>query len=455
MRTNLQRTLTLVTAGVLVAACSEQPAGPAESFEAAAAPTKGCELVMPISKAAQSYFSNPERRTAQDLIKILGDACGTGIQGTTRTAAWNVISFVEATRNAGKGGALADGSTLVNGLLACTTSLCAPAALPGIDFTSALMSTGVFGVRAGGQQYVASILPIPFTDYQGNPNSAYWGIEVDKPWYDVTGSTPDPTLVYGAPIFQGGVSLKDVSLSNVQFAFHLYPDNVKDFEDDLHVGVCLTSPLAVPHQIPGDNSSPELLPAVQRAPNAGMVGVVLQRDQVSFCGDLIKDVVYASLFAPVSSLVEAILPASMRTMFFGDRSTTVIGGTPLDFSDFAVIGANTTGRLVLLNGPNPVVTEGQSVGNLVVQAVTGMDTPVEKVLVHWEVFNNSGVPAGAILTGETSKITAEVDGGLFGVARFNDVRVGKPGGYIICAYGELAGFEFAPVCSQQFQARNN
>jgi hypothetical protein len=75
------------------------------------------------------------------------------------------------------------------------------------------------------------------------------------------------------------------------------------------------------------------------------------------------------------------------------------------------------------------------------------------VLVTVFIFNNQGVPAGAVLSGDLSAYTEERDG-VQGIATFDNVIVGKPGGYTVCAAGTLAGFTFAEACSNLFNVRN-
>src|SRR5690606_23978397 len=229
------------------------------------------------------------------------------------------------------------GSPLVNALLACTSGPCRAADLPGIDFLPALGPYGVFAVRRTDEKPAVGHGAAPFTDASGNENTALWGVEVTEAWSAVAGA--NPVLVYGGP--GGTLALQDVALGNLQFTFDVFPD-LGTFPDGLlHVGACFSREIALPH-VGGDESRPTLRPRMQRE------GVLLSTHAPTFCP---PEPGRASLIGAVASLLEPIAPAAIRGLFRSDLRIRVVGGTPLDFSEFAPVGAHPIGTLAILQGP--------------------------------------------------------------------------------------------------------
>ena len=74
---------------------------------------------------------------------------------------------------------------------------------------------------------------------------------------------------------------------------------------------------------------------------------------------------------------------------------------------------------------------------------------MERVRVNVYIKKNRGIPAGAVLIGNTSGYTNEIDG----TVTIDDLTIRKPGGYTICVRGELNGFTFQEVCSAKFHIR--
>jgi hypothetical protein len=433
--------LAAVLAGAMGACTDAQPSAPlADPIDMAAAVATGpCSLLRDITSDARSYFPQPERRTAQDIVQAMGTDCKNGLQAGLTARAWQLLGMVEAVLEGGRGGDLATGSSLVNGLLGCTGSLCEFPPSPFIDFSGALASGGLFAVRSQSTDPAVSRDPVQFTDLRGTLISAFWGVEVDQPWAQVTFA--DPVLVYGRPLTSNGVPLSDAAIGNIQYELNVYPDAGEFLDGALHVGACFS-----PEAVFDDGTNP-LEPRMQREQ------VLLEEHVPGFCSSVFTPVQSASLFGSLFALAKDVAQPLLSLFVMADRSAPAVGGTPLDFSRFAPVAANTNARLEFVSQPNPTPTESQPIGTFQVRARSGAGTPMEKVLVTVYIFNNQGVPAGAVLSGDLSAYTEERDG-VQGIATFDNVIVGKPGGYTVCATGSLAGFTFAEACSNLFNVRN-
>lgn len=434
-------------------ACSDATTDPARSRDPvgidATVVAGACDLTAGLAQDAAAYFAPPDAQLGSGLVKDITSACIAGNATAVRAIAIQVLQLVETALNTGRGGDPAAGSSLVNGLLACTASLCDSAAVPqpgalnavqGIDFAAALSAFGLFAVRTTGTQSALARGAIPFTDFLGLANTAQWGVEVDQPWNLVT--FVNPTIVYGAPVLQGGVSLDELGIGDLQYSIDVYPDAGPLLDGALHVSVCFAADVDLPALVVA------LEARMQRE------GVVLQEHVPGFCPTSTAQT--ASVISPVVSLVRKILPASLRSLLRGDTKVRVVGGTPLDFSRFAPIAAATDGTLEFASVVPREVTEGQPLPTIQVLARSGSGTPMEIVDVTLSLKTNRGVPAGAVLKGDTQSPTTEANG-VWGIATFPDdgnlLSVGKPGRYLLCANGTLNGFTFAEICTT-FHARN-
>lgn len=433
----------IVLSSVIVAAACMDSGEPAAVPEAAIAPaaavaTGPCWLSKDIAQDARSYFSQPEQKTAQDLVQAMNAACKDGSQVDVAASAWQIVALVETVLEADRGGDPATGSALVNGLLGCTSSLCETLPSPAIDFTGALMSEGLFALRSQTADPAISRNPVQFTDLRGTTIDGIWGVEVDQPWAQV--AFADPVLIYGNPLTSNGAPVNEATIGNIQYKLDVYPDAGEFLDGALHVGACFSPDVVY------DDGTNLLEPLLQREL------VLLEAHVPGFCGTVFPATQTASLFGPLVSVVKSLLPAPFA-FARADKKAPAVGGTPLDFSRFALVAANTNGYLEFLTQPDPSPTEGEPIGNLQIRAMSGADTPMEKVVISVYLIGNYGIPAGAELSGDLTAITQERDG-LQGIATLDNVLVGKPGGYTLCATGSLAGFTFAEACSDLFNVKN-
>ena len=438
MRPISGRLILPLLAPLALAACMDNapsalPAEPELPLQAALSPGD-CTLSKDLAQAARSWFPRPERNDAASLAQDLHRACTREQPAAVKTNALALLDMMETMLNEGRGGPAGDGSSLANVLLACTRGLCNPAGNPGLDLVAALQhAAGVFAIRHGSEDSrpVQARSWTPFSDGVAD-NHALWGIDVDAPWAEVANA--DPVLLYGTPV--STLQLLDPGLGGLQYDFNRWPA-VGLFDDELHVWVCFADEAGLPH-------APDVEPEGRMQRES-----TLLEDYTPNCPQYVASS-GATLATPFMRLARAILPQplhafAMRT----DRGVRHIGGSPLDFSRFAPVGANPDGELEWEVPPASVVTVGGAL-NVQVRARTGSGTPIEKVRVILEVAGNQGAPAGAFVS-DNEALTREADG----IAVFDKAAVNKPGGYTICARGELDGFTFEPVCSTMFHARNN
>jgi hypothetical protein len=428
---------------------SNGPAGPEPVLSEAPGP-KPCDTGA-VSRSARSYFSQPESKAAQELLGALAKACAAGDDGSVRTQGWQVIALVEQALEAARGGDPTTGDALLNGLIDCLENRCLPTSANDLAFAASLGTYGLFAVRSGGTAPAVQRAALPFTDFSGAGNQAIWGLEVDQAWSYVTGS--DSVLLFGAPVSGAGISLLDLGFGGLQFDMNRYPVPPpgapgNPFRDEgLHVGVCFASPVELPHP-DGDEGRRAMDPRMQRE------AVLLEFSTPSFCGEAFPTVQSASLLGAAIDLARGLLPRPLLAAFFSDRQAPSLGGTPLNFSHFAPVAAQVEGSLEWVTPPPGVVVEGEPLGPLEVRALSGAGTPIEKVLVALSIRANQGVPAGAVLSGDTSAVTDEERG----IATFPDggadaPSIGKPGGYLVCANATLTGYEFPEACVE-VHARN-
>ena len=422
---------------VVLAACSEAATPPTEAPGARQAAVAGdCDLLKSMPADARSFFIQPEQKTAQDIIKLIGEGCSAGNQTATTAQSWQLLSLMESVLDQNRAGSPAAGSQLANKLLACTASLCNAAALPGINFVPALAQYGLFAVRGNNATDALSRGAQPFVDFQGKSNSARWGVEVDQPWPAITGVPM--IVVYGAP--ETTLAVQELHVGNLRYDLKTWPDVA--FAEGLHVGTCFASEVELP-EVAGANPAPRMR----------REGILLETATPGFCPPPVQS---ASIFGSFAALARKLLPGAIADNFLAGEKASGVGGTAADFSRFAPVASNANGVVEFVAGPNNVVIAGQSIGVIQVRVRSGDGTPMERALVTLTIRGNNGEPAGADLTGDLTSFTQELNGG---IATFPDnggapVVVGKAGGYRLCATASQGGFVFGEICSDVFNARN-
>lgn len=436
----------LILTGCMDRSPAVSPAEP-DLFMQAAVKPGDCGLMQDLVKDVKSVFPMPAGRDQNTLAGDLDRACKAGHADGVRQAAIGLLAAIETALDGGASISPSVGGNLANALLACTQGLCNLNQLPNpaIDFTKAFDDAGTFAIRHG-----LSAVPVvardwvEFTDYEKHPstatrtNWALWGIDVDAAWSVV--AKADPILIYGGPA--NTLETGDPGIGDLQYDFKRWPVAGQFQDDKLHVWVCFASAdgAALPHP----SSGVEPKGRMQRE------GILLSEYEPN-CSQYEQTIRSASLVAPILNLVRGVLPRNLFAFALrNDTRTPHVGGSPLDFSVFAPVGADTEGTLDWVVAPPATVVAGESISpTMKVAAFSGSGTPMEKVKVIIEVQKNSGTPAGAFVS-DSAAITLETDG----IASFPGAAINKPGGYTVCATGQLTGFTFEPVCAT-FQARNN
>ncbi|MDH3225130.1 MAG: hypothetical protein OEO23_15520, partial [Gemmatimonadota bacterium] len=281
----------------------------------------------------------------------------------------------------------------------------------------------------------------------GVANRALWGVETSATsWPDATGI---PTILfYGNPTSNGLLNLSEMPFGELALEMESFPDLDGFPGNQVHVGVCFETEITVPH-LGGDESAPTLAERLQRE------GTILEPHSVDCAGwesSTAQSSLMSTLGGAVALLGQAFLPQPLAAALMTDRRAPSTGGTPIDFSIFAPVAADPQGRMEWITPP----ADGDDdafLAPIVVQAVTGLGTPIELVHVTLRLIGNEGLPAGASFCEpgvspcpDPEAYTLETLSGFDPVATFDTVRIWKPGGYTICAQGSLNGFTFEETC---------
>jgi len=398
---------------------------------------------------ARDYFSNPESQDAQDLIKLMEDACGTD-QAAVTAEGWQLLSLVETTLYQGAGGDAADGDAVVNGALAFMFPCAAGAAgctVPSGDFTVALdpdaSANGAFGVRALEANDTTPVFSRGTPTWAAEPGQTGGPDSPSLTWQVSLPDASQPALLYGKPKSSTSFPINDTQLSDT-YEWNIIPRPANGFDEQLVIGVCIN-----PGPLSGET------PRVQRNATALQVGITSACEIDDF------DAVYPFAATPstMDLLAEgagAVLASLAPQPLFASlvvKGGGGVGGQVNNFSDFTLVGADTDAELVFVTGPTDVSTNGSGIatlGTIQVLAQTGSGTPIEFINVTLIAKDNNG--ATVVFGGDTSKLTVENGG----VATFDDLTLNKTGGYQICATAADASFSFAgEYCSARFNVRPN
>jgi hypothetical protein len=477
MKTKLLILPGMLLAVALLATCTEQPAMAPDNDVEAVTPTLSsvvaCDLVKQMEAEVRDYFkngSNSVRQATSTSMRLLGSACGALDETGIETQSVFLLKEIEKAVKAGYGGAASLGASLARNLIACNTvegcsinaddiSMTDPFALPSLaDLQKALGDpTGTFAVRATDERIAAvARAKIPFTHEsdEGIPESNYalfgaqlgpnttWVIANQNP------ATQPFVVIYGFKTESVNV-IADVGENvvgnddHLGYTFNRWPD-MGQFKADrlVNVGVCFAEPIGFPHIV----NTPDPKGRMQRE---GVALFWFTPTFADFCRPTPPN--YASILGPVKTFALSLMPRSWAAMFMTDIRTPVIGGGSIDWSEFAPAGLNTQGTLEMTTKPDDrsVFQVNAEVINFTVEARSGGGTPME-VPVEIYVAGNSGEPADAIIGPEPLiRFTSEADG----IVHFNDMFLGKPGGYTICVRANVPGFTFTEACTGLIYAK--
>lgn len=452
-----------LVAGMVFAACDggqERSDRSDTLLEPSAAPVSAQCRTNGLARSARDYFVRPQQQAATRALSDLEDACAAG--DPVSELVFSVLALMEDALAGGVAGDPSDGVALANGLIdylcAADGALCSP--FPEPISEAALGPAGIFAILGSGNEAVTARGSVPFS-FAGEDNEALWVVETTAAsWSEATGA--DLILFYGSPDLTTPINPDELSIGDLALELLSFPD-VDGFATDnqVHVGVCYMDPVPLPHTGSGSFGEPETVERMQREET------ILQVHTLVSCPLTWPDPSPSLALAEVVDravgfLAQALLPEPLAAALMGDRSASSTGGSAADFSRFAPVAADPEGRLEYTQPPTDGVA-GEFLNTIEVQALSGMGTPMERVNVTLVLIGNNGLPAGASFCPtdpedpdcETAPVrkTVETLSGFDPVATF-DVRILKPGGYTICATGEIGGFSFEEDC-EVIHIKNN
>ena len=444
------RWTTLVLAVALAACSPDRPTALTEPFDGSVASalssTSDCSLSS-LSGFAKTYYGSASNISSAD-IKALGDACKAyvGAKGdlakqaaaqlAANAAGFEIFKDVSSVARSREAYATA-GANLVVGTLAYldigTASLS--------DIEKSLSAGGLFGV--GGSSALKTI----FARNDGD----HWGI---------LAAWNRDVLVYGYSINGTASGLPSAS----QFGAYdistlpVTTTSSKPFTGSYSVGVCFRN------YVDGVNT-----PTTREVPSAVRVQHTTSPEFLNATEDLCS-ATYASndasfgqrLLAYAGRAASLFVPSALYAA--GDAKTGV-GGFGSDLSPFYTPNL---GGLNVAYVQQP--TDNSAFGGIIPPIAVSVTTVNGAIIgrgstVVLYVANNSGSPAGAVMTWATGysgdpcpstapagSICKLVDP-TTGVATFNGATTDKPGGYILAAYANLNGIESAPLNSNSFNMK--
>lgn len=411
--------------GLLLAACvgDRDTTAPRSAPNAASfgkTPPATCDFNTLRSEGRDFFSSNTD--PVFDIIKSMTDAFGTGGAAAATPFGLDVFAQIASARLTSRqiAGASAAGGTLVRDVAKCTNL---GAVDPAVAATA--LASGIFEVRGGTGDSQSPALAKPDVFPR-------WGVEIKAP--ATTWPTPRH-LVLGTP----GAATTELggepqSISGfVGYEVATLPVSVP--KGGLRVGICIKTTTAD-------------LNAVNRLIHGG---VVEGNSAPTFCdgaplATLSRSAWFASLANRVTS---AFAPALLFAQDGGGRDLdSFTGGGPSSWSPMAwgkIVGASVALQFSTQpkNGFNtaplaPFVVHAGTPGH----ALSG-------TLVTITVFGNSGLPAGAFVSGT---LTIPTDGN--GDATFNDIVVNKAGGYTLTATATYGGVPTGSTVSTLFNIKN-
>lgn len=432
-----------LVATVIATACTDgpEPTGPQPLNLQASAVATPCGLISEMNGQVPGYFPEPERTAALGIMAALDGACSSGNDAAALGYATDLLRIIEALYNQARGGPAEVGVPLVRNLLACTR---APVCSAGTDLPAASEidrvltdSRGMFAIRLGQQSAPAiarAAVPV-------GTNSFLWGVEVAEGsnWFDAKKQKSPVAFIYGWPIGEAAPlpGVTDTSLGS-RYELRHWPDTDGFVDGLISVGIC-----GLPSQA--------IIEPAGTTTRMQRNSTLLELTTPRFCNPgEDSDAPQSGML--VQSAGDGAHADQWITAYRTIVRSPVVGGSPLDFSVFLAVAARTDGRLHA-EWTIPARPSTSTPIRVRVTALSGGNTPIERVPVRVFILRNRGEPAGAVLngglqSGETDEASGSVELGGF--------SMGKPGGYTLCVevpQGEFAGFTFTTACSPLFNVR--
>ena len=379
---------------------------------------------------AKDYFGSGNNPASSD-IKDLASACRNNNQAAANAAVFAVLDDVGAAAAARVAAATVGGS-LVNGVIAFL-----PASYGNdtpANYAAALGARGMFRIRSG----------LATTGQRGGAPD--WRIKAT--W--ATG-----TLVYGYPISddQGGTT---VSAPNGKFEIKALPAGQITPSNKALIAYCDPTGSFTNNWIQHKKADANDLTFAFLAE--------AQTEREAVCGEpnvAVAPSRAAMLLAAVDRAWSFVGPTEL---FAQDRvKTGGVGGFGSDLSPHFVANLGQTVSEYLTQPTGGAVTSGVVSGagyvTVKVKSQNG-SVGIPNAWVELTVANNSGTPAGAIVSNGTANppgcpaATACAYTGQDGVAHFPQLHVNKPGGYKLTSRATFDGYGASTVISDLFQIQN-
>lgn len=403
---------------------------------------------------ARNYFTS-NQDSVYTYMTAMQKVYDAGVTDTATKVGWTIARLVAKERLTSATATGAAGGAFLIGVMQCMADVSAgPSPFPALQIPTGfssnaalILTSGIWEVRGGStnSQFPAAGRVIDRTSHARNFGLPRWGVEpTDTTWPGAT-----QYAVYGFPETigrlvigsAGNIDTNEVATNS--FELGTIPDGTS--KANLRVGVCIKQDVTtgVANRLVHSNSE------------------ILDISNMTQLCDFTNHNFTASLqlpptwYATTLSTIGKLLSPAPAFAQFTDDCTDCIGGLPSGWSPFTP-GGITVSNVVLsiITQPNDaieVVSPNTTPDVFVTIKATVNGLPVPGVNVDTiQVFNNSGSPAGAVVTafnrgaptGSNGQTTAS-----FGI--------GKPGGYLIVISAKLDGSSTQVVTSAMFHIKNS
>jgi len=399
------------------AACTDQagtPTGPQFSTSGIAALT--CDFAV-MKASLSAYYTFGQGGPTEALIaKMKAEYTGGSFAAATSTG-FDILGKIAAAHAAGAAvadGTPAEGSKLANDVIGCMTTL-SPAVTGAIDFTGALGPDGAFDVRGGPSDPNTPVLAKNRQSAIAPPAGGFQG------WVDTR------VLFYSAPLPNSFLVEKPVG--SVGHKWMTVPErhafDVANFGFGT-IGICLGA--TDRDRIEEVDATGSKVLAVADFTTLGLQ-----------CPQTTSSAAPTGLFGHLARAVRSlVVPQPAWAARLGGGTGGLLGG----LSDLGVVDPVAVG---LAMGRVRDSRTTQAIPAFEVRATAAEGTEMAGIAVTIAVAGNSG---SWNLTGTTTRLT-----GSDGIARFDDLRLDKPGGYIFKATSSTVGFPDTVVESLMFHIK--
>lgn len=452
--------LITVAGTLVVAACSGRDATAPRGIAADQAnyatlpgPATTCDFNA-IKTATRAYFTS-NQDSAYDYVSAMQKAYDGGATTTATDIGWKIGRLVAKERLKSATTTGSAGRIFLLDVMQCMSNLSggsSPYPKLSIPDTFAvhaaeILASGVWEVRGGpagrNSQFPAAGRVIDNTSHVRAFGQPRWGVEpvVIETWPGAT-----EYAVYGYPTNIGSLvigSAGNINTNEVEansFELGTIPDATS--KSGLRVGVCI-------HQDVNSGIANRILHSNSEILDISNITQLCDFSNTSFTASIQSQPAW---YASALHRVGTFLAPKSAFAQFGDCNDC-IGGLPSGWSPFSPSGV-TAASVVLSLDTQPADAAAVPVGGatndqVVVHAkVNGLDVPGVKI-DSIAVYNNSGSPAGAIVTASNLPVFTNKNGQA--TVQF---AIGKPGGYIIIVSATLDGSRTQSVTSSMFHIKN-